>query len=56
MNGLRDFAKAFHAVPQKILLEKLLMYGLDGWTVKCFKPWLNGLVQRLAARSAKFSQ
>jgi len=37
----------------KILMEKLLMYGLDEQTVKQIENWLNRLTQRLVIRSTK---
>lgn len=29
-----DFYKSFHSVPHKVLVEKLLMYGLDRQTIR----------------------
>ncbi|GAB0186379.1 mitochondrial enolase superfamily member 1 [Grus japonensis] len=36
-----DFSKAFDTVSHKILIKKLLMYGLDEQTVKWIENWMN---------------
>ena len=42
-----DFSKAFVTVRHKILLEKLLKYGLDEQAVRLIENWLNGQAQRV---------
>ncbi|KAK4830683.1 hypothetical protein QYF61_012852 [Mycteria americana] len=37
-----DFSKAFYIVSHKILIEKLMKYGLDEQTVRWIENWLNG--------------
>ena len=37
-----EFCKAFDTVPHSILLEKLAAHGLDGYTLRWIKNWLNG--------------
>ncbi|GAB0177311.1 mitochondrial enolase superfamily member 1 [Grus japonensis] len=39
-----DFRKAFDTAFHKILIEKLLKYGLDEQTVRWIENWLNGQV------------
>ena len=41
-----EFNKAFDTVFQKILIEKLLKYGLAEQTVRWIENWLNGRAQR----------
>ncbi|PKU40202.1 hypothetical protein llap_9496 [Limosa lapponica baueri] len=41
-----DFSKAFDTVPNQILTEKVLIYGLNEQTVRWIEKWLNGWVQR----------
>ena len=50
-----DFSKAFDAVPQSILQEKLAAHGLDGCTICWIKNWLNGRVQRVVLNGVKSS-
>lgn len=38
---------AFDTVSHKILINKLLMYELDGETMKWIENWLHGLAQRV---------
>ncbi|KAM9591200.1 putative nicotine oxidoreductase isoform 2-T3 [Morphnus guianensis] len=47
-----DFRKAFDPVSHKILIEKLLMYGLDEQTVRWTENWLNGWPQKMAISSS----
>ncbi|KAK4823485.1 LOW QUALITY PROTEIN: hypothetical protein QYF61_002549 [Mycteria americana] len=42
-----DFSKAFDTVSHSILLEKLAAHGLDGWTLRWVKNWLDGRAQRV---------
>ena len=42
----QDISKAFHTVSHKILIEKLLMYGLGEQTVRGIENWLNSRAQR----------
>ncbi|KAK4828802.1 hypothetical protein QYF61_000859 [Mycteria americana] len=42
-----DFSKAFDTVSHGILLEKLAAHGLDGWTLRWVKNWLDGRAQRV---------
>ncbi|GAB0206675.1 mitochondrial enolase superfamily member 1 [Grus japonensis] len=49
---LLDFRKAFDPVSHKILIEKLLMYGLDEQTVRWTENWLNGWAQRVVISSS----
>jgi len=37
-----DFSKAFDALPQSTLLEKLAAHGLDGCTLLWVKNWPSG--------------
>ena len=43
-----DFSKASDAVAHKTLIEKLMVYGLDGqtvrWTENCLKGWAQRVV------------
>ncbi|GAB0207654.1 hypothetical protein GRJ2_003231100 [Grus japonensis] len=43
-----DFRKVFDTVSHKIIIEKLLMHGLDEQTVRWIENWLNGQAQRVA--------
>lgn len=38
---LIDFSRVFEIVPHKILIDKLLMYGLDGQTAWGTENWLD---------------
>ncbi|KAK4831679.1 hypothetical protein QYF61_018676 [Mycteria americana] len=44
-----DFSKAFDTVSHNILLEKLAAHGLDGYTLRWVKNWLDGQAQRVVA-------
>ncbi|KAM9302494.1 LOW QUALITY PROTEIN: sperm-associated microtubule inner protein 4 [Morus bassanus] len=46
-----DFSKAFDTVPHKILIKKLMKYGLDEQT----ENWLNGWAQRVMISDIKSS-
>jgi len=37
-----EFSKAFDTLPYSILLEKLVVHGLDGCILHWIKNWLNG--------------
>ena len=49
------FSKAFDTVSQKILIEKLMMYGLDEQTVRWIENWLNVQAQRVVISGTKSS-
>ncbi|KAK4810736.1 hypothetical protein QYF61_007710 [Mycteria americana] len=51
-----DFRKAFDPVSHKILIEKLLMFGLDEQTVRWIENWLNGWAQRVVVSGTKSSR
>ncbi|KAK4828823.1 hypothetical protein QYF61_000880 [Mycteria americana] len=42
-----DISKAFDTVSHSILLGKLAAHGLDGWTLRWVKNWLDGRAQRV---------
>ncbi|KAK4828821.1 hypothetical protein QYF61_000878 [Mycteria americana] len=42
-----DISKAFDMVSHSILLEKLAAHGLDRWTLRWVKNWLDGRAQRV---------
>jgi len=48
-----DFSKAFDTVSHKILIERLLMYGLDEQTARWIENWLNVWAQRVVIRDTK---
>ncbi|KAK4811069.1 hypothetical protein QYF61_016355, partial [Mycteria americana] len=50
-----DFRKAFDTVSHKILIDKLMKYGLDEQTVRWFENWLNGWAQRVVISGTKSS-
>ena len=41
-----NFSKAFNTISHKVLIEKLLKYGLDEDTVRWIENWLNGWAER----------
>ncbi|KAK4832277.1 hypothetical protein QYF61_021676 [Mycteria americana] len=42
-----DFNNAFDTGSHSILPEKLAAHGLDGWTLRWVKNWLDGKAQRV---------
>ena len=50
-----DFSKAFNTVSDDILLGKLRNCGLDEWSVRWIKNWLNGRTQRVVISGAESS-
>ncbi|KAK4805807.1 hypothetical protein QYF61_000413 [Mycteria americana] len=50
-----DFSKAFDTISHSILLEKLAAHGLDGWTLRWVKNWLDDRAQRVVGNGAKSS-
>ncbi|KAK4825167.1 hypothetical protein QYF61_024556 [Mycteria americana] len=49
-----DFSKAFNTVCYKILIEKLMKYGLDKWTVRWIENWLNCWAQKVVISGMKY--
>ena len=47
-----DFSKASDTVPHSLLLEKLMCYGLDKWSVQWVGSWLTGHTQRVVVNSS----
>jgi len=50
-----DFSKAFDTVSRKIVIDKLLIYGLDEQTVRWVENWLNGQAQTVVISGMKSS-
>ncbi|KAK4831483.1 LOW QUALITY PROTEIN: hypothetical protein QYF61_017984 [Mycteria americana] len=50
-----DFSKAFDTISHSILLEKLAAHGLDRYTLRWVKNWLDGRAQRVVVNGAKSS-
>ncbi|PKU31592.1 rna-directed dna polymerase from mobile element jockey- hypothetical protein [Limosa lapponica baueri] len=50
-----DLSKVFDTVSHKILIQKLMKYGLDEQTVRWIENWLNGWAQTVAIGSTKSS-
>lgn len=48
-----DFSKKLDTVPHKILIDKLLMYGLDEQTARWIENWLNRWTQKVDVSGAK---
>lgn len=48
-----DFSKAFDTATHKILIKKLLKYGMDEQPVRYFENWLKGQTQRVVGSGAK---
>ena len=47
-----NFSEAFDTVSHSLLLEKLMRYGLDKWSVQWVGNWLTGRTQRVVANSS----
>ena len=47
-----DFSKAFDRVPHSLLLEKLMCYGPDKWSVQWVGNWLTGHTQMVVINSS----
>ncbi|KAK4816118.1 LOW QUALITY PROTEIN: hypothetical protein QYF61_011354 [Mycteria americana] len=50
-----DFSKAFDTVSHKILIDELLIYGLDKQAMRWVENWPNSQVQRVVTSGAKSS-
>jgi len=50
-----DFSKAFDAVFHSIFLEKLAAHGLDRYTLRWLKNWLDSRAQRVVVNGVKSS-
>ena len=50
-----DFSKTFDTISHKILLGKLRKCGLDEWSVRWIKNWLNGRTQRVVISGVESS-
>jgi len=47
-----NFSKAFDTVSHSLLLEKLMHYGLDKWSLQWVGNWLTGHTQRVVVNSS----
>ncbi|KAK4815920.1 hypothetical protein QYF61_010177 [Mycteria americana] len=50
-----DFSRSFDTISRKILIEKLLMYGLDEQAGRWIENWLNGWALRVVISGPKSS-
>ena len=50
-----DLIKAFDMVSHNILIDKLMKYGLDKWTIRWTENWLTSWAQRVMISGAKSS-
>ena len=50
------FSKAFNTVSYNILIDNLMKYKLDKWTVRWTKNWLNCWAQSIEISDTKSSQ
>jgi len=47
-----DFSKAFNTVSHSLLLEKLMRYSLDKWSVRWVGNWLTSCTQSVVVNSS----